>query len=252
MLDKLLAFLGTTNGIITLISLLVIIAILALSGVGISYSREHGWSVQPRKKHKKEKEFKNNNPESLLFDIRQSEKRLESDYEGIQRKYENLISVSKTSLITNVINLLLCDFPQIIEGKSDSVDRERDLLELYLDRDITEIFSRKLKELYESPDVKSSTTLSIEQYTEKIFNEIKIELKMKAQKYLLMETSSFIDELYKTCERNIIQFLNETIKAYITNLQNEKNEIDKALEDHKARLKYKIFACEQKEAEDAK
>lgn len=252
MIDKLFAFLGTTNGIISLIAFSAIIVILALSGTGISYSKENGWSIQPRKKQNKQKGSTENSSESLLFDIRQSEKRLESDYDQIQRKYENLISVSKTSLITNVINLLLCDFPKIIEGKSDSINRERDLLELYLDRDITNIFSKKLKELYDSSELKSTTTLNIEQYTEKIFNEIKIELKMKAQKYLLMETSSFIDELYKTCERNIIQFLNETIKAYITNLKNEKEEIDRALDEHKARLKYKIFTCEQKEVEDVK
>ena len=243
MSDKFIDFLSTTNGIITLIIFAVLILI---SGSEIGKDEAGHFYIKGRKRKNKNPQ-NTGTPESLFFNIRQSEKELESKKVSIIDKYEKIIEHSKTTLVANIINLLLCDFPEIIKGKAKSVDRERDLLELYLDRDITEIFSRKLKELYDSPELNETTTLAIDQFTEKTFNEIKVELKVKAQKYLLMETTGFIDDLYKACERNILEFLNETIKTYISISKNKQKEINDALDEHKENLKYKILACEKKE-----
>ena len=256
-MDKFVEFLGTTNGIIVLITIAIVAIILMLSGSEMGKDDNGKFYFRGRRsKDKKNKKTNENNtnasPEDLFFRIRQSEKELESNKVTIINKYEKSIELSKTALIVNTINLLLCEYPEMIKDKTKYVDKERDLLELYLERDITEIFSKKLKELYDTPEMKDTTTITSDQLSEKIFNEIKTELKVKSQKYILMETSDLIDNLYKSCERNILELVNDTIKTYISISKNKQKEISDALEEHKNNLRNRILKCENREVTDDK
>lgn len=184
----------------------------------------------------------------LLFSI------IKQSYETYMYKKDEIISryneynaVAKSKLISNVINNLLIEYPKILDGKSSSVDEDRDILELYLDRDISDVFGSKLQELYNYPNINNFTTIELNNLVETAFNEIIYELKVRLTKYQLINDKKTLDSLYDKISRNLSDFLGEALRNYMSYSKKKQEEVNKLMCEHNENLTNKIVSLLDKQ-----
>ena len=248
--DSFFQTIQTKNGIIALAiifaALLIFLIVVTIFGLEISFKPFYIKRV-PRRQAEPSASSQPEpvDVELLISIIRDAYSLLELHSKTIKHKYEERYENSSKKCIAALMNTIMLEYIDLIKEKGrrspPEIDDQRDIVELYLEKDINEVIISALKNV-RSHGTDVDGAAATDNMIETLIEEISIDLKTRLLKYRLVgkdqtqELRSVLDDSQKI----MAGALHDAFKNYMACAQEEQKEIDSLLETHNKDLREKI------------
>ena len=239
-IDKVVDAVQTPNGLIAL--LIVLASIFLFLIIVTAFNLEITFKPFSIKRAKKSKGDDGNittfDIDFLISLIKDAYSLFEANTKSIHKEYKEKIEMSSKSCINTLMNNIILEYVDLLKkGGAKSIDTDQqDILELYLEKDISEIILKALKQFYDD----DLTQSQVESLIENSIQSIIIELKARLLKYRLIKDQSSLKSIYDDSPKYIANSLRDAFKNFSNYAKEERSEIEELLSSHNDKLNEQI------------
>lgn len=236
-IDKVVDAVQTPNGLIAL--LVVLASIFLFLIIVTAFNLEVTFKPFSIKKAKKVKDsLKPFDIDFLINIIKDAYSLFEANTKNIHKEYKEKIEMSSKQCIKMLISSIILEYVDIVKkGGTKTVDvNQRTILELYLERDVSEVILKALKQFYDD----DLTQPQVETLIEGSIYSIILELKAKSIKYDLIEDAQGLKSIYDGTSKEIASSLRDAFKNFSNYAKEERAEIEELLSNHNSKINEQI------------
>ena len=174
----------------------------------------------------------------LIKTIKNAYDLFETRAKVIHKDYKNRLKNSSDNCINLLVNKILMDYSDMLYKQSHSYDNEqRDILTLYLEKDVNEVILDTLQGIY---DVNDLTQSEAENLVESSIKNITFLLRSRLVKYHLLKDRQNLNTIYDELPKTVAGALREALKQYLDFTKEEREKTDELMEEHNKELSSQI------------
>lgn len=237
-INKVVDAVQTPNGLIVflviLVSTFLFLIIITAFNLEITFKP---FSIKRTKGIKEKKNLSQFDIDFLVNLIKDAYSLFEANTENIHKEYKEKVELSSKHCIGILVNNIILEYVDLLKKGEKTFDADqRDILELYLERDINEIILNALRQFYD----KDLTQPQVEVLIENSIHSIIVELKAKLLKYRLIKDTTSLKSIYNDSSKFIASSLRDAFKDFSNYAKEERAEIEELLSSHNERLNDQI------------